>query len=37
MSTRRDKLKDIKLSNAPNAHTELWLDKYIDDQEGTKS
>ncbi len=37
MSTRRDKLKDIKLSNAPNAHTELWLDKYIDDQEDTKS
>jgi CRISPR-associated protein Cmr6 len=32
MSTRRDKLKDIKLSDAPNAHAELWLDKYITDQ-----
>jgi len=37
MSTRRKSLTNITLSNAPNAHAELWLDKYITDQKETKS
>jgi CRISPR-associated protein Cmr6 len=37
MSTRRNRLRDIKLSKVPNAHAELWLDKYIDDVGDTKS
>ena len=37
MSTRRNSLTNITLSNAPNAHAELWLDKYIADQRETKS
>ncbi len=36
MSTRRDSLTDVTLSNAPNAHAELWLDKYIADQGESK-
>jgi CRISPR-associated protein Cmr6 len=32
MSTRRDQLKDIKLSDTLNAHAGLWLDKYITEQ-----
>lgn len=37
MSTRRNSLNNVTLNNAPNAHAELWLDKYITDQEDTKS
>jgi len=37
MSTRRKSLASITLSNAPNAHAELWLDKYIADQKEAKS
>lgn len=36
MSTRRNSLTNITLNNAPNAHAELWLDKYIADQKETK-
>ena len=32
MSTRRDSLSSITLIQAPYAHAELWLDKYIEDQ-----
>jgi CRISPR-associated protein Cmr6 len=37
MSTRRNSLTNLTLNNAPNAHPELWLDKYITNQEDTKS
>jgi CRISPR-associated protein Cmr6 len=36
MSTRRDSLTDVTLSDARNAHAELWLDKYIADQGESK-
>lgn len=36
MSTRRVSLSGITLTEAPNAHAELWLDKYIDDQADSK-
>ncbi len=37
MSTRRNSLTNVTLDTAQNAHAELWLDKYITDQEDTKS
>jgi CRISPR-associated protein Cmr6 len=37
MSTRRVSLSGITLTEAPNAHAELWLDKYITDQEQSNS
>jgi CRISPR-associated protein Cmr6 len=36
MSTRRVDLSSIKLSEAPDAHAELWLDRYMDDQDSKK-
>ena len=36
MSTRRISLSDITLAEAPNAHAELWLDRYITDQDSKK-
>ena len=36
MSTRRVDLSSIKLSEAPHAHAELWLDRYMDDQDSKK-
>src|SRR6266849_7725980 len=36
MSTRRADLSSIKLTEVPNAHAELWLDRYMDDQDSKK-
>src|SRR6266852_9534041 len=37
MSSRRKDLTNIELKDVPNAHAELWLDKYLEDQTGTRS
>src|SRR5205823_560078 len=36
MSTRRDSLSSIKLIDVQDPHTELWLDRYMDDQDSKK-
>jgi len=36
MSTRRANLSSIKLTEVPDAHAELWLDRYMDDQDSKK-
>jgi len=36
MSTRRNSLSSIQLSEVPDAHAELWLDRYMDDQDSKK-
>ncbi len=36
MSTRRNSLASIQLSEVPDTHAELWLDRYMDDQDSKK-
>src|SRR5947207_13803736 len=36
MSTRRANLSSIKLTEVSDTHAELWLDRYMDDQDSKK-